>query len=210
MEFLKILLIALMVAAVTILTGNVSHTEAAAMTENNQNLEKATFAGGCFWCTESDFEKVDGVIEVISGYTGGQKENPTYKEVSSGVTGHVEAIQVIFDPAKVNYDRLLDVFWRHVDPTDPGGQFVDRGNQYRTAIFYHSEEQKNLAETSKARLNESGKFDRPVVTEILPAGEFYEAEDYHQDYYKKSPLRYKFYRLNSGRDQFLDKVWGKE
>ena len=211
MEFLRTLIIALTAfAAVTLIAGNVSNTEAATMTSTNTNLRKATFAGGCFWCVESDLEKVDGVVEVISGYTGGTKEDPTYKEVSAGVTGHVEAVQVLYDPSKVSYEKLLDVFWRHVDPTDPSGQFVDRGSQYHSAIFYHNDEQKRLAEESKARLDSSGKFDRPVVTEILPAGPFYVAEDYHQDYYKKSPLRYKFYRLNSGRDQFLENVWGKE
>jgi len=177
---------------------------------NDKNLKRATFAGGCFWCTESDFEKVDGVVEVISGYTGGTKENPTYEEVSSGVTGHIESIQVIYDPAKVSYEQLLDVFWRHVDPTDAGGQFVDRGSQYRSAIFYQDEEQRRLAEASKARLAQSGRFGKPIVTEIVKLGKFYPAEYYHQDYYKKNPLRYRYYRYGSGRDQFLAKVWGKE
>ncbi len=174
-------------------------------------LSKATFAGGCFWCMEKPFEHLKGVKEVISGYTGGKKENPTYKEVSSGTTGHLEAVEVIYDPTAVTYRDLLEVFWRQIDPTDPEGQFVDRGSQYRTAIFYHSEEQKNLAEESKRIMDASGIYDKPVVTEILPAGKFYPAEDYHQDYYKKNPLRYKFYRYSSGRDQFLDRVWmGKE
>jgi len=177
---------------------------------NDKNLKRATFAGGCFWCTESDFEKVDGVVEVISGYTGGHKENPTYEEVSSGVTGHIESVQVIYDPAKVSYEQLLDVFWRHVDPTDAGGQFVDRGSQYRSAIFYQDAEQRRLAEASKAKLAQSGRFDKPVVTEIVKLGPFYPAEDYHQDYYKKNPLRYKYYRYGSGRDQFLERVWDKE
>lgn len=167
----------------------------------------ATFAGGCFWCVEADFEKVSGVIEVVSGYTGGQKENPTYKEVSAGGTGHVEAIQVTFDPGLVSYTELLDVFWRHVDPTDPGGQFADRGSQYRTVIFYHNEEQKQLAEESKWELGKSRRFDKPIVTEILPYTGFYRAEEYHQDYSKNHSLRYKFYRWNSGRDQFLEKAW---
>jgi len=172
--------------------------------------EIATFAGGCFWCTESDFEKVPGVVKVISGYTGGKKENPTYEQVSSGTTGHVESIQVYYDPAKVTYEELLNWFWRHIDPTDSGGQFVDRGSQYRSVIFYHNEEQKRLAEKSKEELGKSGKFDKPIVTEIIPFTKFYAAEDYHQDYYKKNPLRYKYYRYASGRDQFLHKVWGKE
>ncbi|HQL90461.1 MAG TPA: peptide-methionine (S)-S-oxide reductase MsrA [Syntrophales bacterium] len=180
------------------------------MTKASANTKVATFAGGCFWCTESDFEKVPGVLKVISGYTGGRKENPTYEEVSSGRTGHLEAVQVHYDPEKVTYELLLEVFWRHIDPTDAGGQFVDRGSQYRSAVFYHDEEQKRLAEASREALARSGKFTRPIATEILPLGRFYEAEDYHQDYYRKSPLRYQFYRSNSGRDQFLKKTWGDE
>jgi peptide methionine sulfoxide reductase msrA/msrB len=159
---------------------------------------------------ESDFEKINGVVEVVSGYTGGQNENPTYKEVSAGGTGHAEAVQIIYDPDKISYKELLDVFWRHVDPTDSGGQFVDRGSQYRTAIFYHDEEQKRLAEQSKKELQQSGRFDKPIATEIVALDTFYPAEDYHQDYYKKNPLRYKFYRAGSGRDQFLDRAWGNE
>jgi peptide methionine sulfoxide reductase msrA/msrB len=179
------------------------------MMEKNKNLGVATFAGGCFWCVESDFEKVDGVVEVISGYTGGNKEDPTYEEVSAGGTGHLEAVQVHYDPTRITYEELLDVFWRHVDPTDPGGQFVDRGSQYKSAIFYHDEEQRKLAEQSKEELNRSGRFDRPITTEIVPFSRFYRAEDYHQDYYKTHPIRYKFYRFNSGRDQFLKKVWSR-
>jgi peptide methionine sulfoxide reductase msrA/msrB len=178
--------------------------------KQEMSLQKATFAGGCFWCTESDFEKLPGVVKAISGYTGGTKENPTYAEVSSGKTGHVEAVQVYYDPTKITYEELLGYFWKHVDPTDAGGQFVDRGGQYRSAIFYHDEEQKRLAEKSKEALGKSGKFDKPIVTEILKFTKFYEAEDYHQDYYKTQALKYKFYRYASGRDQFLEKVWGKE
>jgi peptide methionine sulfoxide reductase msrA/msrB len=178
--------------------------------KQEMNLQTATFAGGCFWCTESDFEKLPGVVKVISGYTGGTKENPTYDEVSSGTTGHVEAVQVYYDPTKITYEELLDYFWRHVDPTDASGQFVDRGSQYRSAIFYHDEEQRRLAEKSKEVLSKSGKFNKPIVTEILKFNKFYEAEDYHQDYYKTHALKYKFYRYASGRDQFLEKVWGKE
>jgi peptide methionine sulfoxide reductase msrA/msrB len=159
---------------------------------------------------EADFEKVDGVVQVISGYTGGQVENPAYRDVSAGVTVHLEAVQVVHDPNKVTYTQLLDFFWRHVDPTDPAGQFVDRGQQYRSAIFYHDEEQRRLADESKRELEKSGRFDKPVITEILPFSKFYAAEEYHQDYYKKNPLRYKFYRFNSGRDQFLAKVWGNK
>lgn len=172
--------------------------------------EKATFAGGCFWCMEPPFEKLDGVIDVISGYTGGKKVNPTYEEVSYGGTGHLEAVQVIYDPSKITYSELLDVFWKQIYPTDPNGQFVDRGSQYRSAIFYHNDEQKGLAEKSKEKLDESGKFGKPIVTEIIMASAFYKAEDYHQDYYKKNPIRYKFYRYNSGRDQYLKKIWGDE
>ena len=173
-------------------------------------LATATFAGGCFWCMEPPYDKVDGVVATISGYTGGHKANPTYEEVTSGTTGHLEAVQVLYDPAKAGYEQLLDIFWRNVNPTDPGGQFVDRGSQYRTAIFYHDAEQQRLAEASKAALAASGQFLAPIVTPILPAGPFYPAEEYHQDFYEKNPVRYKFYRYNSGRDQFLNTVWGKE
>ncbi len=174
------------------------------------HLEKATFAGGCFWCMTPPFEKLDGVKEVISGYTGGHTKNPTYEEVTSETTGHRESVEVIYDPAKISYEKLLDVFWRQINPTDAGGQFVDRGPSYTSAIFYHNEEQKKLAEESKKKLEQSGRFDKPIVTDILPAGPFYRAEDYHQDYWKKNPVRYKFYRYNSGRDQYLAKIWGKE
>jgi peptide methionine sulfoxide reductase msrA/msrB len=179
-------------------------------TEARSNLHTATFAGGCFWCTQADFEKVPGVVKVVAGYTGGHQENPTYQEVSAGGTGHVEAVQVTYDPAKVSYKQLLDYFWRHVDPTDPNGQFVDQGPQYRSVIFYHDAEQKRLAEESKQELDKSERFTKPIVTEILPFTKFYPAEEYHQDYYKKNPLRYKFYRWNSGRDQFLARVWGEK
>ena len=179
-----------------------------AKTYDAKDLAKATFAGGCFWCTESDFEKVEGVVEVISGYTGGDEENPTYEQVSSGKTGHYESVQVLYDPAKVTYAELLEVFWRHIDPTDAGGQFVDRGSQYRSAIFYDGETQKALAEKSKKNLEKSGIFKRPIVTQIIPLKKFYPAEQYHQDYYKKNPIRYKIYRYASGRDRFLESVWG--
>ena len=180
------------------------------MKAESKNLKTATFAGGCFWCVESDFEKANGVVEAVSGYTGGQKPNPTYEEVSAGATGHAEAVRVTYDPDKITYEELLDVFWRHVDPTDGGGQFVDRGSQYRTAIFYHDEEQKRIAEESKAQLEKSGRFSGPIVTEIVPLTDFYPAEDYHQDYYTKNPLRYKLYRFGSGRDQFLNSTWSAE
>ena len=177
------------------------------MDQSSTHLETATFAGGCFWCSESDFEKIDGVMDVISGYTGGKEENPTYKDVSAGKTGHYEAVQVIYDPNKVAYEELLDAFWQHINPTDSGGQFVDRGPQYRTAIFYHNDEQKQLAEAAKEVLQGAGHFSDPIVTEILPFSTFYRAEEYHQDYYKKSPLRYKYYRYASGRDQFIAENW---
>ncbi|MBI2092703.1 MAG: peptide-methionine (S)-S-oxide reductase MsrA [Deltaproteobacteria bacterium] len=167
---------------------------------------KATFAGGCFWCIEAAFEKVPGVYEVLSGYAGGTKANPTYEDVSSGLTGHLESIQIIYDPAKVSYDNLLDIFWSQIDPTDDSGQFVDKGSQYRTAIFYHNEEQKQLALASKKRLEKSGIFNKPISTDIRPAGIFYTAEEYHQDFYKKDPNRYNAYRKSSGRDEFQQKM----
>jgi peptide methionine sulfoxide reductase msrA/msrB len=173
-----------------------------------ENLEKATFAGGCFWCMEAPFEKLDGVINVVSGYTGGHVDNPTYEAVSSGSTGHMEAIQITYDPDTVSYQKLLDVFWRQIDPTDPGGSFVDRGEQYRSAIFYHNDAQKRQAEASRQTLEASGRYDKPVVTQIRKYERFYPAEAYHQDYYKKNPIRYKFYRHRSGRDQYLKKIWG--
>ena len=172
-----------------------------------KNYAKATFAGGCFWCMESPFEKLEGVVDVISGYTGGHKESPNYKEVSAGGTGHLEAIQILYDPSKISYSELLDVFWRQIDPTDPGGQFVDRGDQYTTAIFYHSEEQRVSAQKSIEELEKTGMFNKPIVTKIRKASKFYKAEDYHQDYHKKNPIRYKYYRHNSGRDQYLKKIW---
>lgn len=177
---------------------------------NNEQVstEKATFAGGCFWCMEAIFEKLQGVKEVISGYTGGHKANPTYQEVTSGTTGHYESIQISFDPSQISYSKLLNIFFQQIDPTDSGGQFVDRGTQYRSAIFYHTDEQKRLAENAKEEIAKSGRFNKPIVTEILPSGPFYKAEDYHQDYYKKNPVRYRIYSSNSGRDNFLRKVWG--
>jgi peptide methionine sulfoxide reductase msrA/msrB len=169
--------------------------------------QTAVFAGGCFWCTESDFEHVDGVIEAVSGYTGGHVPDPTYKQVSKGGTGHVESVKVIYDPKKISYQDLLEVFWRKVNPTDAGGQFVDRGYQYRSVIFYADEQQHQLAEASKKELAASGIFDKPIVTDILPLGPFYPAEDYHQNYYKRNPIRYHWYRSHSGRDQFTEKIW---
>ncbi len=154
------------------------------MNNTNNSLKKATFAGGCFWCVEADFEKADGVHEAISGYTGGHVEDPTYNAVCTGTTGHVETVQVLYDPQKISYKELLDIFWRHVNPTDPGGQFADRGHQYSTVIYYHNEEQKQLAQQSKKALDDTGRFDEPVVTEITKALVFYPAQEFHQDYYK--------------------------
>jgi peptide methionine sulfoxide reductase msrA/msrB len=175
---------------------------------DNTKYEKATFSAGCFWCIEYPFEQLDGVKEVISGYTGGDEKDPTYKQVSSGNTGHLESVQVIYDPKVITYNELLDVYWRQFDPTDTGGSFVDRGHQYTSAIFYHDEKQKQLAEESKKKLDESKLFNKPVVTPIRPAQEFYPAEEYHQNFYKKSPDHYKRYRSGSGRDQFINQIWG--
>ncbi len=169
----------------------------------------ATFAGGCFWCMEPPFDKLDGVLSTISGYTGGSKVDPTYHEVSDGGTGHAEAVEVTYDPSKVTYQELLDVFWHNVDPLDAGGQFCDRGSQYRTAIFVHGDEQKRQALASEQALVDGKRFEQPIATEIVPAGPFYAAEDYHQDYYQTNPVRYKFYRWNCGRDQRLAELWGE-
>jgi peptide-methionine (S)-S-oxide reductase len=170
---------------------------------------KATFAGGCFWCMEGPFDKVPGVVSTTSGYTGGSVPRPSYEMVSSGTTGHAESVEVVYDPKKVSYSQLLDVYWHNVDPTDAGGQFCDRGNQYRTAIFYRGDEERRLAEQSKKDIEASGKLKKPIVTEVVPAGEFYPAEDYHQDYYIKNPVRYRYYRFNCGRDARLKDLWGQ-
>lgn len=176
----------------------------------DQNLVVATFAGGCFWCVESDFEKLDGVREVISGFSGGTLVNPSYKQVSAGGTSHVEAVQVYYDPKIISYEQLLQSFWRQVDPTDNGGQFVDRGRHYRTLIFYHTDQQRLIAEQSKQALDKSGRYGKSVMTEIVKFDSFYVAEDYHQNYYKENPIRYNYYRYNSGRDQFLEEIWGDD
>ncbi|MTI82918.1 MAG: peptide-methionine (S)-S-oxide reductase MsrA [Firmicutes bacterium] len=174
---------------------------------NGHDTDLATFAGGCFWCMIAPFANMPGVDKVISGYTGGYKENPTYEEVCSGTTGHYEAIQITFKPSICPYDRLLGVYWRQIDPTDEGGQFQDRGASYRTAIFYHSESQKQKAEASKKALEESSRFRRPIVTDILPAKYFYPAEEEHQSYHQKKPLHYDLYRSGSGRDDFIKHYW---
>jgi peptide-methionine (S)-S-oxide reductase len=168
----------------------------------------ATFAGGCFWCVEADFDKVAGVISTTSGYTGGRTANPSYEEVSRGGTGHAEAVEIVYDPAKVGYEKLLDVFWHNIDPLAKNRQFCDHGDQYRTAIFYHDDKQRSLAEASKAAVQ--ARFKQPIETEIAAAGPFYKAEEYHQDYYVKNPIRYKFYRFNCGRDARLEELWGKK
>jgi len=174
----------------------------------NSKKDIATFAGGCFWCMEPPFDKLDGVISTTSGYTGGHQVDPTYKQVSAGSTGHTEAIQIEYDPAKVSYEELLAVFWNNIDPTTANRQFCDHGSQYRSGIFYHNDEQKKAAEKSLEKLKQNKPFYEPVVTELAPASTFYPAEEYHQDYYQKNPLRYKYYRYACGRDQRLEKLWG--
>jgi peptide methionine sulfoxide reductase msrA/msrB len=174
---------------------------------SDKKLELATFAGGCFWCMVTPFDQIPGIISVTSGYIGGHKQNPTYEEVCSETTGHAEAVQIEFDPDIISYHKLVTMFWQQIDPTDHEGQFFDKGHSYRTAIFYHSQQQKNIAEASKTELQESGRFSKPIVTEIVPASPFYPAEDYHQDYYKKNSVRYKMYRKGSGRDTFIEKHW---
>jgi peptide-methionine (S)-S-oxide reductase len=172
----------------------------------SQNSESAIFAGGCFWCMEPPYDETEGVQATTSGYSGGEQQNPTYEQVSSGTTQHIEVVKIEYDPSKVGYEKLLDIFWRNIDPLDPAGQFCDKGSQYRSAIFYGNEEEKKLAEESKKKIEE--KLGKPVVTEILPEKAFYNAEDYHQDYYKKNPIRYKLYRYGCGRDARLEEVWG--
>jgi peptide-methionine (S)-S-oxide reductase len=187
------------------LSGGLTHAKTA---ENG--LEIAIFAGGCFWCVESDFDNVPGVMETISGYTGGFTPNPTYKQVSKDNTGHYEAVRIIYDPKKVTYKTLVEILWRSVDPTDDGGQFCDRGNSYKTAIFATSPEQKRIAEASKREIDDSGVLKKPIVTAIADAGPFFPAEEYHQNFYKKSPVRYRFYRLRCGRDGRVEALWGKD
>jgi peptide-methionine (S)-S-oxide reductase len=194
------------IAAFLLVIGGVVH--AATQSPGSTQTAKATFAGGCFWCMEPPYDEIEGVISTTSGYIGGTKKNPTYEQVSAGTTGHAEAVQVAYDPNKVSYQKLLDVFWRNIDPLTADAQFCDSGRQYRSAIFYHDEAQKALAEKSKNALQ--ARFKKPIVTEIVAATEFYPAEDYHQDYYKKNPIRYKIYRYGCGRDQRLKELWGSE
>jgi peptide-methionine (S)-S-oxide reductase len=205
--FAKKLTIALAVALLPWRPAGAAETEA----DGGRNaLATATFAGGCFWCMEPPFDALPGVVSTTSGYTGGHVPTPTYEDVSAGTTGHAEAVRIVYDPARVDYAQLLEVFWRNVDPLDADGQFCDRGSQYRSGIFYETEEQKRMAEESKAALEQSGRFNQPVVTPIVAASSFYPAEDYHQDYYKTNPLRYKFYRYGCGRDRRLEQVWRSE
>lgn len=193
------------ICAVTVLTASVL----ADRVESGENREVAIFGGGCFWCMEPPFEQVEGVIDVMAGYSGGDEKNPTYEQVSSGRTSHLEAVRVIYDPSRVSYRQLVEIFWHQIDPTDDGGQFADRGSHYRTAIFYQTDEQKSIAEKSREALDESGIFRSAVATRILPAKPFYPAEEYHQDYYLKNVLHYSAYKTGSGRAGFIERVWKK-
>ena len=201
-------IISLLAVITIIFAACASKSEDVAMENSDYtNFEYATFAGGCFWCMEPPFEALDGVDDVIVGYTGGHVESPTYEEVSTGTTGHYEAFQIRYNPDRISYERLLEVYWMHIDPTDDGGQFVDRGSQYRTAIFYHNQKQRELAEESRFQLEKSGRYGKPIVTQLLPYSAFYAAEEYHQDYYKKSSASYDLYKLNSGREEYLNEKW---
>jgi peptide-methionine (S)-S-oxide reductase len=182
----------------------------AAPSGGQPHLKEATFAGGCFWCMEGPFDKLEGVVSTTSGYTGGHTKKPTYEEVSGGGTGHAEAVRIVYDPAKVSYERLLEIFWHNIDPLARDGQFCDVGSQYRSAIFYRDEEQRRAAEASKAALEASGRLKGPIVTEIVAAGDFWPAEEYHQDYYRKNPIRYRLYRGGCGRDARLKEIWGPD
>ena len=197
-------------AAVLLATENGSDEKPAGSGSIEGRQREATFAGGCFWCVEEAFDEVKGVVSTTSGYTGGRIANPTYEQVSAGGTGHAEAVRAVYDPSIVSYRELLDVFWHNIDPTTPNRQFCDVGSSYRAAIFYHDEDQRRLAEASKRALDESKPFEAPIVTEIVPAGAFYPAEEYHQDYYQKNPIRYKLYKWSCGRAQRLKELWGEE
>jgi peptide-methionine (S)-S-oxide reductase len=202
-----------LLAAAVLIAGALAVTSAAQQTAEtapvSEGLAKATFAGGCFWCMEPPFDELDGVISTTSGYTGGNRRHPAYQQVASGQTTHAEAVEIVYDPSKISYAQLLEVFWMNVDPLTRDRQFCDGGAQYRTAIFVHGDKQARLARDTKQQLDDSGRFDRPVVTQIVEAGEFWAAEDYHQDYYLKNPIRYKFYRYGCGRDKRLDELWGE-
>jgi peptide-methionine (S)-S-oxide reductase len=196
---------AILFATVTITT----RAEESPQVPAASGLEKATFAGGCFWCMQHAFDGLEGIVSTVPGYTGGRKGNPTYKEVSAGGTGHAESVEILYDLKKISYEKLLDVFWRNIDPTAADHQFCDYGDQYRSEIFFHNEDQKRLAEQSRAAIERSKSFKEPIVTQITPAATFYRAEEYHQNFYKKNPIRYKFYRHTCGRDQRLNELWGK-
>ena len=210
---MKALILPALIAAVTIAAcGAAGSAVGTAGDEriDSEGLSKATFAGGCFWCMEPPFDKLDGVVATTSGYSGGHVKEPTYSQVSAGVTGHAEVVEIVFDPEKVSYEKLLDVFWRNIDPLAVDRQFCDGGTQYRSAIYYHDEEQQRLAEQTKKTIEASRRFDQPIATEIQAVAEFYPAEEYHQDYYKKNPVRYKMYRTGCGRDRRLEMLWGDE
>jgi peptide-methionine (S)-S-oxide reductase len=198
----------LLSGALTLLVVGFSNVPRPSVAESGEPA-KAYFAGGCFWCMEEVFEKVDGVIAAVSGYMGGTVQNPSYEDVSSGQTGHAESVEVLYDPSKVTYNQLLEAFWRNVDPITPNAQFCDHGTQYRAAIFYQNDQEKRFAEESKQAIEQSKRFNQPIVTQIVMASRFYPAEEYHQDFYKKNPIRYKFYKYNCGRAQRLEELWGK-
>ena len=201
--------IVLSLMLITGLTASAAVKANAAEEASASRLEKATFAGGCFWCMEEALDKLPGVVSTTSGYMGGQKAKPTYEEVSAGGTGHAEVVQMAYDPAKLSYEKILDLYWHNIDPTTPNKQFCDVGSQYRPAIFYHNETQKRLAEESKKMVEKTKKFPEQIATEIVPATEFFSAEEYHQNFYLKNPLRYKFYKFNCGRAKRLEQLWGK-
>ena len=201
---------ALSVLTVAILLVGDWNIQSASQAATDTTLGKAYFAGGCFWCMEEAFEKVEGVLSVTSGYMGGTVVNPSYEEVSAGRTGHAESVEVVYDPAKVSYQKLLDAFWRNVDPVTPNAQFCDHGSQYRSAVFFQTDEEKRASDTSKQAIEQSKRFTEPIVTQIMQASRFYPAEEYHQDFYKNNPVRYNLYRFNCGRDARLEELWGKE
>jgi peptide-methionine (S)-S-oxide reductase len=210
MSTVKVFCISISLALIALATGvDGSDSMAKTIEKDAGRTEKATFAGGCFWCMEEPFDKLPGVVSVTVGYTGGPVKNPTYKQVSAGGTGHAEAVQIVYDPSKLEYGKLLDIFWHNIDPTVTNRQFCDTGSQYRTGIFYHGEEQRVLAQQSKETLEKTKPFRESIVTEITRAQEFYPAEEYHQHYYKKNPIRYKFYRNGCGRDRRLRELWGE-
>ena len=208
MKYILIILLSLITLTQTYMV--YADNESKGSNMDNKKIEKATFAGGCFWCMQHPYDELTGVVSTAVGYTGGHKDNPTYEEVCAGNTGHAEAIEVLYDPSQITYAELLNVFWRNIDPTTLNKQFTDVGTQYRTAIFYHSEEQRQSAESSKEEMERSDIYDNPIATEITPASMFYKAEEYHQKYYEKCPVKYKVYKSGSGREQYLENIWGTE